>query len=66
MSEPVLKAAAERRAAKLRAQMMLVGTEHDAGDESDTSGRREGRGGTTAAAMEGRTRKHLRVVAMGS
>lgn len=61
MSETALKAAAERRAAKLRAQMML----HDgkgAGVESESDTGHLG----TAVAIEARTRRHLRVVAVNS
>eukprot|EP00931_Biecheleriopsis_adriatica_P102128 TRINITY_DN77152_c0_g1_i1.p1 TRINITY_DN77152_c0_g1~~TRINITY_DN77152_c0_g1_i1.p1 ORF type:complete len:394 (+),score=56.15 TRINITY_DN77152_c0_g1_i1:31-1182(+) len=59
LTEAGLKAAAERRACKLRAQMMLVDTDndrpHDAANESDTS--------KAASEMEGRTQQHLLRVA---
>ena len=68
LSEKALKAAAERRAAKLRAQMTLDDSEHDRHGgaacfaESDAGRPR----GTAAAEMESRTRRHLRVVAVNS
>ena len=71
LTDTALKAAAARRATKLRAQMMLVDTddphalplaERDSGRHSSPHASPANKG----AAMEGRTRRHLRVAAMTS
>ena len=70
LTDTALKAAAARRATKLRAQMMLVDIDdpHALALAERDSGRHSSPHASPAkgAAMEGRTRRHLRVAAMTS